>query len=75
MAAAKRGIAADLSACARGGSLPPFSALRPLLSAPTLELVAELGFARATPVQAATIPLLTSNKVRGFTRARIALRL
>ena len=61
---AKRGGGEPPKAGGRGGSLPPFSALQPALSAPTLELVAALGFTHATPVQAATIPLLTTNKVR-----------
>jgi len=37
---------------------PPFSSLVPALSAATLEAIARMGFARATPVQAATIPRL-----------------
>ena len=37
---------------------PPFASLVPALSAATLEAIARMGFARATPVQAATIPRL-----------------
>ena len=36
--------------------------LMPALSAPVLATVAALGFVRMTPVQAATIPLFTTNK-------------
>jgi ATP-dependent RNA helicase DDX55/SPB4 len=41
---------------------PSFSALTPALDARSLATLDALGFVRATPVQAATIPLLCSHK-------------
>ncbi|KAH7314717.1 hypothetical protein KP509_21G017700 [Ceratopteris richardii] len=40
----------------------PFSELQPALSEPTLQVLDDLGFRLATPVQAATIPLLCTHK-------------
>lgn len=54
------GSVGDVSAAAeaRAQAAPLFSSLVPALSAATLAAIASLGFERATPVQAATIPRL-----------------
>lgn len=41
---------------------PPFDVIAPALRAESLALLAERGFTRSTPVQAATIPLLCTHK-------------
>jgi superfamily II DNA/RNA helicase len=41
-----------------------FRQLEPKLSEGTLKAIDSLGFTRMTPVQAATIPLFLTNKVR-----------
>ncbi|CAO1629441.1 unnamed protein product [Parajaminaea phylloscopi] len=41
---------------------PPFAAIKPALSPWTLEYLESAGFARSTPVQAATIPMLLKHK-------------